>query len=299
VGNLRRALECDVFRGDKHQHHRRSRRPCTFAFAPVPARERRSKSTAERCGPRRFTPVLDKMPTSSKRVFGAGAWSATPESASLASVTRHRARFRISGRWMRTQAPSTTASATMTFRFVSTVDGWILVRSETRNSQGTPRRPCSFRLSAKDVFTTLETSRTPRARVALVARGYSAGEAKAVRKQFRAGCRPTPRRVSRSAIRHGDMFEKRKKKGKDSGIGSADGLLDGLGDRSLDDSRDRTGPLPADASTDFPSIDEALPKPRPVRAQFAPCDGGCSASGTRNFLFAAQTAAGCGRTSIP
>ena len=156
---------------------------------------------------------------------------ATPASGSATSSTSASA-APTSGRSWPTRRCGTTATATLTFRFVSNVDGTDFAEA-TRDLD--PAETL-FIVSSK-TFTTLETMTNAAHRARVVAGGAwrrRDGGRQALRRRL------DQRRGSRE-VRHRHRQHVRV-----LGLGRRP-LLDGLGDRPLDDARDRPGALPRDA----------------------------------------------------
>ena len=180
---------------------------------------------------------------------------ATPASASATSSTSASA-APTSGRSWPTRRSSTTATAAMTFRFVSNVDGTDFAEA-TRDLD--PAETL-FIVSSK-TFTTLETMTNAHTRARLAARGPGRrreGGGQALRRRL-------DQRREGVGVRHRHRQHVRV-----LGLGRR-ALLDGLGDRPLDDARHRPGELPRHARR-LPPDGRALPH-RAVRAQPAGAHG--------------------------
>ena len=207
-----------MFRGEKINVT--ENRAVLHVGAPRAARTRRSSSTA-RTSCRRSTPCSTGWPTSRTRVRERRVDG--PHRAAHPERRQHRhRRLRPRARSWPTRRSGTTATASLTFRFVSNVDGTDFAEA-TRDLD--PAETL-FIVSSK-TFTTLETmtnARDARARGAWPRSATSA----AVAKHFVA-VSTNAEEVAQFGIDTGNMFEL-------LGLGRRP-LLDGLGDRPLDDDR--------------------------------------------------------------
>ena len=167
---------------------------------------------------------------------------ATPASRSATSSTSASA-APTSGPVMAYEALRTTRSASMTFRFVSNVDGTDFVEA-TRDLD--PEETL-FIVSSK-TFTTLETMTNAHTRAGLGAR----------RARRRGGGRQALRRRLHQRRRGVEVRHRHRQHVRLLGLGGRP-LLDGLGDRPLDDARDRPRGLRRDARR-LPRDRRALPR---------------------------------------
>ena len=247
-----------MFRGEKinaTENARRAARRAPRAARRVDPGRRQERRPR---GARRARPHGGLRRSRPQRERGPG----TPASASATSSTSASA-ARTSGPVMAYEALRAYGDRTMTFRFVSNVDGTDFVEA-TRDLD--PAETL-FIVSSK-TFTTLETmtnARTARAWMPGSARRRARG-----RQALRGGL--DQRRRGRE-VRHRHRQHVRL-----LGLGRR-ALLDGLGDRPVDHDRHRTGPLPRDArraSTPWTSTSARTPFARNLPG----ADGRCSPSGT-------------------
>ena len=214
----------------------------------IDRRRRRECRAAGPCGARQDGRIL--RPRARRRVEGPHR-QAHPQRRQY----RHRRLRSRAGDGLR-GARSTTASATMTFRFVSNVDGTDFAEAV----RDLDPAETLFIVSSK-TFTTLETMTNAHSRARLVAAGLG-GDEQSVAKHFVA--------VSTNAQGSGEVRHRHRQHVRVLGLGRRP-LFDGFGDRPVDDDRHRPGEFPRHARRLSPD-GRAFPH-RAVRAEPAGAHG--------------------------